>query len=410
MFILPKDTVTFTKMRLGEQSLLAPYIQEQAVNFGVMAGGFSQGTQPGNMYEYNTVFSANEFVKETSEIEYLYQQTEFPQRIAHSDKKTPGETSDSWLHISNLSATKDVDSKYGEITYMKQFKDRLLIWQEHGVSIASVNERSQVIDTKNMALTLGTGSILSRFDYIIQGSGLKKGQNSIANTIDNLYWWDDLGREIYKYNGQSCTPMSKIGGVSNLISQYDKQNEISQNPKIYTDLKNNEVLFNISINNILSYNELYNQFFSVYTIHPSNAVQFRDNLYLSYTKEDSGVAMELWNTNTINESISGGSKLLPKLNYVVNNNPQYTKTFDTVEFDGDFYERDRLDSLAFTFITPLRQYGALDSKNITNVEYNFRFAVPRSKETIDKYDTEAGQNVRTIVDAQYGNRLRGKTM
>ena len=89
------------------------------------------------------------------------------------------------------------------------------------------------------------------------------------------------------------------------------------------------------------------------------------------------------------------------MKYVVNANSVYTKVFDNAEIAGRLYgggdvrtylNADPLNKLSFTFKTPLKQTGTITGDKIDNTEYNFRFAIPRD------------------ANAQYGGRLRGKTM
>ena len=57
-----------------------------------------------------------------------------------------------------------------------------------------------------------------------------------------------------------------------------------------------------------------------------------------------------------------------------------------------YINSDPLDKISFDFYTPLKQHGSIAGNKIDNTEYNFRFAIPRDN------------------NAQYGGRLRGKTM
>ena len=78
------------------------------------------------------------------------------------------------------------------------------------------------------------------------------------------------------------------------------------------------------------------------------------------------------------------------------------KVFDNVSFGARIYgggsmkngERDKtpLHPVAFSFSTPLKQHSSINGKDFENVEYDFRFAVPRNN------------------GSAYGDRMRGKTM
>ena len=96
--------------------------------------------------------------------------------------------------------------------------------------------------------------------------------------------------------------------------------------------------------------------------------------------------------------------------YVVNAQPQYNKTFDMQMFGGRFYGGEDLSDLNFTYKTPLKQEARLNGgetkyTGITNREYDFRLNVPRAG-----YETknEKGETVWKTKD--YGDRMRGKTM
>jgi len=68
------------------------------------------------------------------------------------------------------------------------------------------------------------------------------------------------------------------------------------------------------------------------------------------------------------------------------------KVFDIQTFGGRLYGGDNLKSLILKYDTPLKQHGETKGSNITNIEYDFRVAVPRHN------------------NSEYGDRLRGKTM
>nr|DAH06477.1 MAG TPA: stabilization protein [Caudoviricetes sp.] len=70
----------------------------------------------------------------------------------------------------------EVDSQYGPVTNMKAFGDKLFFWQDSALGIASVNDRSLITDNNVSTLTLGTGGILTRYDYVSTNNG-----SSISN-------------------------------------------------------------------------------------------------------------------------------------------------------------------------------------------------------------------------------------
>ena len=121
--------------------------------------------------------------------------------------------------------------------------------------------------------------------------------------------------------------------------------------------------------------------------------------------------MYKWNDKINDNNITlFGTPIYPYLKYVVNRNNTLPKTFDITTFGGRVYggEKPQLQMLKFTFNTPLKQKGVLESTGnselckIENREYDFRFAIPRACQ----YNTETN----IWETKEFGDRLRGKTM
>ena len=153
------------------------------------------------------------------------------------------------------------------------------------------------------------------------------------------------------------------------------------------DNKYKEVVFNVVNDNSISYTEQLQAFQSVYTYplhfstHTDNndLVVINNQLFINDTNNETGKAV-------------GITQLLPKLKYLVNKSATMNKVFDIQTFGGRLYGGDNLKSLILKYDTPLKQHGETKGDNITNIEYDFRVAVPRHN------------------NSEYGDRLRGKTM
>lgn len=95
------------------------------------------------------------------------------------------------------------------------------------------------------------------------------------------------------------------------------------------------------------------------------------------------------------ESELFGNRIYPSIEYIVNKNNMYTKTFDTQTFDVDI---DDVNKLTFIYQTPLNQKARLEYLNhtpyntVSNREGDYRLNIPRNG------------------GSEYGDRLRGKTM
>jgi len=97
------------------------YIQDEPASFQ----GFSQQAPA---YQYNTAYNQIPNVINYSSTEKTdISNEDWDIRIHNSDLKTNGESVDSWLTFKAMNFL-DVDSRHGEITELKLFKDRLMFW------------------------------------------------------------------------------------------------------------------------------------------------------------------------------------------------------------------------------------------------------------------------------------------
>lgn len=351
-----------------------------------LAGEMDQYVQEHDMYLYNTAYGSEPYVISYSNINYTrIDSGTFDTRIHHSDKKSNNEQIDSWGTFKANNYI-DVDSRFGEITNMRLFKDKLLYWQKDAFGVASVNERTVVNDVDDNQLVLGTGSTLQRFDYVSTVYGMKKNQYEAeiqSNTTQ--YFWDGIRKEILAYGGGAeLVPLTKIKNVTNYINERGEKNH----PSLVYDNKFNELISSVVGTKSLVYNEQIQAFTSTYTFTPIYRAVVDNTVIIT----DSN-SIYHWNADSDN-CVLFGNAALPLLRYVVNKNSSLVKVFDISTFGGRVYGGDEgLDNLTFTFDTPLKQHSTGYGRNlITNREYDFRLDIPRNNNDI------------------FGGRMRGKTM
>lgn len=364
-------------------------------------------TQDIPLYSYNSVYSANSTSKtlaaEDSNNEDWYN-SKFDYRVFNSMAKSNDETVDNWLKFLPANYI-DVDTRYGEITGLRKFVNHLVFWQENAAGLLSVNERVQISDNENMPLTLGTADVLSRYDYMNTSNGMRKDEYADTQSDTTLYWWDHNKHEIIGYSGGTQTvSVSKAKFAQNFLNEMDAKAKLIEEPLLWHDKQFNEVGFTVSEtddttkNGTLMFGENVGAFTSLYSVEPTAAITFKDSTLL--LNEDGSIYK--WNS-LASDGVKGiaGEPIYPYLKYVVNTNSVYTKVFDNAEIAGRLYgggdvrtylNANPMSKLCFTFKTPLKQTGTITGDKIDNTEYNFRFAIPRD------------------ANAQYGGRLRGKTM
>lgn len=362
------------------------------------AGVYYGLTQDKDAYMYNTIYSDN--TATVSYVErYLENLTEpgTDTRVHHSQPKINGELIDSWTKFKAMDFL-DVDSRYGEITGLRLFKNTLIYWQNNATGVLSVNERTILQDTNDSNIILGNGETLQRFDHLSLKYGMKNDQLCDVQSDNALYWWDEDNKDLIMYSGgQSVQPMKIAKTVSNLINTGP-----IQNPALAYDNKYKEVIFSTVNGKSLAYNEAIQQFTSMYNTQFDHSVEVGDKLLLI-------------NKSTINKW-NESCELTPILKYIVNDKSTFTKVYDNVQLGmgESFYYREFYNSedpkdieagktdnkntqpLTFTFDT-IEQHSQI-SKNITNREYDLRFAIPRNADSTASYANN------------WGERMRGRTM
>lgn len=350
------------------------YIQDKPASFD----GY---TQEKESYMYNTAYNQTPNVMTYSTAVYNeVSNFNWDTRIHNSELKTNGETIDNWLTFKAMNFL-DVDSRFGEITYMKLFKDRLLYWQDKAFGVVSSNERTALTDTNNNQIILGNGGILQRFDYISTVYGMKPNQFVSTQSNHNLYFWDGHEKEILAY-GESLIPLTTVKGIRNHINNHT---EVTK-PCMFYDNKNKEVVSSVVTGGAIVYSEQTEAFTSIYTYTPLFHTDVFEDMISATTNK-----LHLHNVEQSNVKLFEVDAK-PLLQYVVNTEATMPKVFDIQTFGGRFYGGDDISYLQFKYNTPLKQQSSCTGSLVTNREYDFRLDIPRNNN-----------------DA-YGGRMRGKTM
>ena len=353
-------------------------------------------TQYKDLYLYNGVYSANS----STRVNAAQITTEDPDdgaydyRTYFSNKKSNDEPFDNWTKFMPANYL-DVDTRYGAITGLRRFHNQLIFWQEEKTGMFSVEERAAITDDNNMPLILGTGGVLSRYDYMATSNGMHKDQFCDTQSDSTLYWWDYNKHELCAHSGGGdFAVLSKVKMIQNLFNSSYNNNALSDNPVLAFDKRFNELIAHVDEDRSVVYSEAVQAFTGVYDIKPEGAVQFADRLFLTHNKY-----INEWNQRENGVFGLNNEPLFPYLKYVANENGTFTKVFDNAEFGGRVYggDKDALRHLHMTFSTPLKQRGILDGDQIENREYNFRYVIPRAED-------------RNGNNSLYGDRLRGKIM
>lgn len=321
-------------------------------------------------------------------------------RIYSSEVKINNEVLDAWTTF-KVANYLDVDSQWGSITNLVGFKDKLFFFQDTALGIASVNERSLITDNNIGQLTLGTGGILDRYDYITTSNGSSiVNDRSIVTTIGTIYWYDVDKNEICAYDG-NIHALSKNKFVQSYLNELyiDKRNVTLG---LY-DRKYNEVWFKFYDKSLI-FNELVGRFTSFYTFNPQWALVFSDSVV--GIKDN-----EFFRVNSLDVDPTNNVSKNAKIEFVVNKDVELTKTFDNVRLHGDFnttgtevngldkepYAKNRRSDIveSVEFKTKHQTTGKITDLVVDYREDSYRFAMPR--QAVDLKDPSS-----------YPARMRGK--
>lgn len=324
-------------------------------------------------YQYNGVYSAQPTAKTYLPKDvYSLDDVHTANRIVCSEAKTTNEVTDNWTKFKFANYV-DVDNQYGAITNIKAFNNRLLFWQASAFGVASVNDRSLIQDNNIGALTLGTGGILDRYDYVSTTNG-----NSTVNAKDivysdrAVYWYDFNKNTILQYTN-NVDPISKSKGVQTYLNKLKKTNRDSV-IGLY-DIKYNDIWFTFG-NKSLIYSE-QSQYFTNFNTHvPEQTLQFADR---TITIKDnllhliSGDELDIANLQTV-EQIS-------KVVFAINSDSLYTKVYDNVEVHGYILNGEDIvintNDIMAKFATKSQTSMVVNSTDIDYREDSYRFYIPR---------------------------------
>lgn len=367
-------------------------------------------TQERPIRQYNSIYSDNNTSCSMFNAQPLDKSINvYNQRIFYSNLKTNGENIDSWQIFKPINFI-DCNSKFGPITDLYTFKDTLYMWQKNAIAKLSVNERSLISDKNSNVIQLGQGDVLQRVDYISTNYGMRQYDMCKVNTENGLFWFDYYNKCIAAFAENSVIDYTDTKNVKSIMYNYKDD----RNPSLVYDQKHKELLFGDISSPIddnvaaLVFNIKYNIPVGLYYLKFSNILQY-DKDCISIDK-----TIDIKNNpqpghNCIHSYGCNGNLvyLSPTyIQFVVNNNPSITKTFDNqqivtnkrnvnYEYNPSVGQESYFNLKELKISTDLCDVEINDSSELetTDREGNIKYALPR-------YNTDEG----------YGNRIKGKYM
>ncbi len=186
-------------------------------------------------YTYNAIYSSEDDIRTYfPKPDPFINNDEFDNRFYASDIKINGELVDSWGLFKETNVW-DVEGIYGPINAIDILADKLYFWQNRAFGIMEVNPRAVVTDvnnTSNANLQIGTGLPLQRHDYISTEIGLQH-QWGVTKSSYKLFWMDVANKKFYSFGGQGLTPESDIKGMFSYFTNHLTNNILNYDKPVY---------------------------------------------------------------------------------------------------------------------------------------------------------------------------------
>ena len=358
---------------------------------------------PTNFNILNEVYSQknNFFNYRILEDDYYKADTNIPQ-ITWTKEKFKGEEIDTWTNIT-LANTLDFIGHQGIITSLKVWNENILCFQERGLSQILFNSRVQIPVTDGVPIEISNG-------YKVDGSRSLSdiigctNKWSIATTPYGVYFIDTNTQSIYLYNGQLAN-LSKDKGMDWWVKSNNPANIWSASKssisdygiRTFYDSTYGDVYFTPGyVDNIqpeaLCYSETLGQFTSLMSYGGVLAMfNLEGQSYSLYQDLANRGTLSLYKNfegdyNYFFNKYKGWS-----FSFITNENPTYTKVFDTIDLRTDLYNEkgDLKNSCPINFLRISNEYQdssqiTVDAKNMRKKFRIWRGVIPRNSGTRER--------------------------
>lgn len=354
---------------------------------------------PQNFNLLNEVYSQkdNFFNYRVMDKDY-YKQHLFANQITWSKEKQSGEEIDTWTNVT-LANTLDINGDNGKISALRTWNEYLLCFQEKALSQILFNSRVQIPTTDGVPIEISNG-------YKVDGSRLLSGNIGCSNkwatttTTTGVYFLDSNTDSIYIFNGQLANLSEDRG-----MDWWVRQNHTDKvwNPlywgvlngvRAFYDNKYGDIYFTpgpvdgIDQPDALCYSEQLGQFTSLMSYGGTQAMfNFADGFYSLRGTDDN---VKLYQNNVGDYNNFYGTPKGWSFSFISNQNPTFTKIFDTIDLRTDHYltygKERLLNSCPMNYIEVDNEYQhsgtvLLDSKNMRKKFRVWRGLLPRNKGT-----------------------------
>ena len=325
-----------------------------------------------------------------------YKIVDYPSQLVYSMTKSPAAIQDTWTNL-HMASTLDLDGANGKLVAINPFNDLLIGFQETSVQQILFNSRVQVQASDGVPIEIANNQKVEGTRTYSNSIGCQD-KFSIVTTPSGIYFIDNLNNALYKFNGNLENMSLQLGTLywprenySNMTWRFsgDSDNAGNNGIRLSYDSKYQDVYFipgidykegKLSTREALCFSEQLSQFTSMMSY--GGAVMFsHDSKFYSLAKDTDG-GLALWENfagSGYNEIF--GVKRPFSFSFISNDNPTYTKIFDTIEMRSDQYDGDILMGNKYT--TKEQEGQPLDYISVSN-EYQRNEGVSLTADTFRK--------------------------
>ena len=318
-----------------------PSVALMQENVGVYTKNKVTFTQNFKLYNYNSVYSRqNNIIKHYPKPLDSVVNPIYDNRIHVSGRKFNNEPIDSWTKWSQ-SDYKDIDGKYGSITSIINLNQDLIFFQNNAIGSLAVEDRVLLQTGNASALTLGTGSVMNRFDYITTTQGCIDSESIKIGKYSALFY-DRENNSICNIDNKNVINVSKVSGIQSWLNNMQPSKNISRIITGFDPMYNEMVMtFKNSTNiyydnsweyNTICFNELTKTFTSFYKLNPNLYINTTSNLYsLLYTSP-----YNIWKHNSGPKGNFYGTVYPSSITIIINPDADKICRFDILHWLSQF--------------------------------------------------------------------------
>ena len=274
--------------------------------------------------------------------------TFFPNTVTWTKTKTMGETIDTWTAIT-LASVLDMDGDKGRVRALRRFNNDLLSFQDRAISHILYNESVQISSSSGVPIEIANSGKVSGKRYISNHIGCVN-KWSICSAPGGIYFMDDIGKDIFLFNGQLNNISDKYGFHSWVISNFPgikvwNPRDFSTAGEItYYDKVNGDVLF-ITGNTALAFSEPLGNFSSFYSygntpyfgVLADRGVLWHPDTTIASGSEHYGEYEAWWHREGDYNYFYNVYKPF-SITVVANEHPTEDKIFNNLEYRGDTFD------------------------------------------------------------------------